>query len=336
MSTAWHICKGETNFVGKNQDVIYDGVYMYTNQRGLAKTAFILPPDQPASWVSIYGNLTVSQIGKECPNGGMNEEGLVVEQTTLWQAAYPAPDERPAVSELQWIQYMLDTCATVGEVLEAASRVRIAQNQSHLHYMVCDKRGDRAIIEFLNGEMAVYKDASLPCPVMANSLYKETIRTRHEPAEQEEATGDYEANSMHRFRKADQWIANKFELPSISIEDAFEGLREMRRPDTVFSLVYDLNRMEIHFTTSRNPVCTTVRVTDFDYSASLPGHILNMQLVHDRGSRIAHFDRYSAAANKQAVSGFFKDPILTEVFGWSITEEMIDFIATYPDAFKKI
>ncbi len=180
MSTAWHICKGETNFVGKNQDVIYDGVYMYTNQRGLAKTAFILPPDQPASWVSIYGNLTVSQIGKECPNGGMNEEGLVVEQTTLWQAAYPAPDERPAVSELQWIQYMLDTCATVGEVLEAASRVRIAQNQSHLHYMVCDKRGDRAIIEFLNGEMAVYKDASLPCPVMANSLYQETIRTRHE------------------------------------------------------------------------------------------------------------------------------------------------------------
>jgi len=35
MSTAFHILQNGINFVCKNQDVIYDGVYLFTNQRGI-------------------------------------------------------------------------------------------------------------------------------------------------------------------------------------------------------------------------------------------------------------------------------------------------------------
>jgi hypothetical protein len=44
---------------------------------GIEKTAFVMPPEQPARWEAIYVSVTVSQIGKEFPNGGMNEVGLV-------------------------------------------------------------------------------------------------------------------------------------------------------------------------------------------------------------------------------------------------------------------
>lgn len=65
MSTAFHVQHQKLNAVCKNQDVIYDGVYLFTNQRGLRKKALMQPPAQPASWTSLYGSLTISQLGKE-------------------------------------------------------------------------------------------------------------------------------------------------------------------------------------------------------------------------------------------------------------------------------
>lgn len=83
--------------------------------------------------------MTVSQVAKEMPNGGINEAGLVVEQTTLWTSVYPEALERPAIGELQWIQLMLDTCTSVNEVIGAAGQVRIINPMSRLHYLVCDQ-----------------------------------------------------------------------------------------------------------------------------------------------------------------------------------------------------
>jgi len=51
--------------------------------------------------------------------------GLVVENMWLDETEYAEPDSRPAVNLLQWIQYQLDNCKTVAEVISNDTKIRI-------------------------------------------------------------------------------------------------------------------------------------------------------------------------------------------------------------------
>ncbi|NIV31091.1 MAG: hypothetical protein GWN58_16835, partial [Anaerolineae bacterium] len=78
---------------------------------------------------------------------GMNEAGLAISTMWLGETRSPAPDERPPLASPLWIQYQLDTCATVEEVMANDARVRIADAVDH--YLVCDRSGACAAVEFL-------------------------------------------------------------------------------------------------------------------------------------------------------------------------------------------
>ncbi len=54
-------------------------------------------------------------------------------------------DERPALHSPHWMQYMLDNCSSVKEVVAADSQVRIFETVDH--YLVADRTGDCAVIE---------------------------------------------------------------------------------------------------------------------------------------------------------------------------------------------
>ena len=330
MSTAFHIHQNDFNAVCKNQDVIYDGVYLFTNQRGLHKRALMMPPASPVSWISLYGSLTISQIGKENPNGGINEAGLVVEQTTLWQSQYPAVDERPALNELHFIQYLLDTCRSVEEALIAAPTVRIDQSTSKLHYLLADRSGNHAIVEFLDGEMIVHQ-GKLPIPVMTNTAYAYSVREIGRGIRDWADKDEYEQNSMDRFLTiAEALHALKEQVPDN--ESAFEMLADARREDTVFSLVYNLDQMELLAMTQRNQERITIRMDEFDFDYKAPGLAANLQKLQVNNP-VAQFLTYSAGFNQEALTSFFRDPLLTSVFKWEISDDMIHFAATYPDSF---
>lgn len=333
MSTAFHMLKNEINRVCKNQDVIYDGVYLFTNQRGLQKTALMMPPAQPATWISQYGSLTISQIGKENPNGGMNEAGLVVEQTTLWQTKYPAVDERSALGELHFIQYVLDTCATVQEALAAATTVRIDQSTSSLHYLLADRRGDQAILEFLDGRLVAYK-GKLSMPIIANTVYEDAVQAIQRVAFMGWGDRDaYEQNSMDRFKIVYEALSTLVEQTP-DTDFAFKVLAAARREDTVYSLVYDLNQLQIEVMTQRNQERIQIRLDEFDFSVKGPAQAANLQKLHANHVR-AQFENYSADLNHTAVQSFFRDPVLTSIFRWEISEDMIQFVANYPDSFLR-
>jgi penicillin V acylase-like amidase (Ntn superfamily) len=110
---------------GRNYDWITDAGIVNTNQRGLYKTSLKINDAATISWVSRFGSITFNQYGKEFPTGGMNEKGLVVELMWLDETRYPDKDARPSVSVLQWIQYQLDNCATVEEVINTDATLRI-------------------------------------------------------------------------------------------------------------------------------------------------------------------------------------------------------------------
>jgi len=95
--------------VGKNFDWPIGDALIVVNKRNVSKTASLDPAwigEQPASWTSKYGSVTFNPWGREFSFSGMNEAGLVISGMGLGSATtYPAPDSRPAIDAMQWIQY---------------------------------------------------------------------------------------------------------------------------------------------------------------------------------------------------------------------------------------
>lgn len=289
------------------------------------------PPERPAKWISRYGSLTISQVGKEMPNGGINEAGLVVEQTTLWQSTYTNDDCLPAVGELQWIQLLLDTCALVKEAEQVAYSVRIAQPMSRLHYMIADRSEDCAIFEYLGGVMYIYRGSSLPFSIMANTPYTEAIKDLEDKEERwRNAYSDYDRNSMDRFFKGAARLADVISVSERErLQFTQDTLEFVRREDTAYTLIYDLEKMQLHFTTSIYPDMKTVRIGEVDFSSDAAPLALNLQLPS------VSYINYNVDLNRRVAESFFKDPVLTKAFGWKITDDMIDFFASFPDKFPK-
>src|SRR5215207_8648578 len=151
--TTFFINKSGQMVFGRNYDWITDAGMVCTNLKGLSKISMQTENGETISWVSLYGSITFNQYGKEFPTGGMNEKGLVVELMWLDETKYPSNDERPAIGVLQWIQYQLDNCATIEEVLATDKIMRIATvGTTPLHYLVADGKGNAATIEFLQGK----------------------------------------------------------------------------------------------------------------------------------------------------------------------------------------
>lgn len=339
MSTAFVT---STNLVCKNQDVPYHGAYLFTNAKGVKKSALLFPPETPATWEAKYGSITVSQIGKEFPNGGMNEAGLVVEQTTLWQTEYEQPDSRPAVSELQWIQYMLDTCKDVDEVLNSLSLIRITNDAaSRLHYLIADASGHTAMIEFIQGKMQIYSQSSLALPILVNSPYIKYNQSTSDNDPQDEIDA-YERSSLERFRVIEQYFKQAMPSQVMSpsdkqqhsqIDEAFEVLAASRRADTVYSLVYDPQQLKITYSKAGGGA-GCCHLSDHQFGANDPAHVLDLQEPSE--SVTVPFKPYSYELNSSILAGFFLAPELQEVFGWSITEETIAYFASYPQTFQVI
>ncbi len=312
------------------------------NKRGVSKTAVVPGEQNPASWVSKYGSITFNQIGREYPFGGMNEAGLVVEQMWLDATEYPEPDSRPVVGELQWIQYQLDNFSSVAEVIASDSLVRICSGGATLHYLVCDREGNAATIEFIEGRMIAHTGEELPARVLTNSTYAECLGylKQHVGFGGGTPMPDSRA-SEDRFVRAAAAVKNyNSEVPSdVAIEDAiiepvdyaFQTLESVAQGDaTRWSIVYDIPEGRIHFRTLVGPDIKTVRLDDFDFGCESPVKVLD---IHSEaaGSVSADFVDYTTAANRKLVEATFEQYTEAGLFGQMPGEETIDRFANYPE-----
>ena len=164
-------------YFGRNLDWDWENGLVIVNPRNVNKTAFVAPGHSPAKWKSKYGSVTFNQFGQDKPFGGMNEVGLVVEQMMLFESQYPPADSRPEIDMLQWIQYQLDNCRTVADVIATDAKIRLEQPTvpARIHYLVCDARGDCATVEFLDGKMVCHQGQNLPYRVLANDTYEQSV-----------------------------------------------------------------------------------------------------------------------------------------------------------------
>jgi len=304
--------KGEVLF-GKNYDwMIGDGL-VFINKRGVSKVSS--EEESPARWVSKYGSVTFNQYGWESPSGGMNEAGLVIELMWLDDTQYPAPDDRPSIDVLEWIQFNLDTAATADAVIANSATVRIA-SPVKLHYLVSDRFGNSATIEFLNGQLVAHAGNQLPFAALTNDTYTRSLEYT------KKAGTAASESSLDRFSRAAA-KTKEFELRSTSEKDAVDYAFDLlanvaQKNSTQWSIVYDQRRGRIYFRTRKRPELRSIDTTVLDYTCGTPVKILDID-IKETGDVTRQFKNYTRDANRE---------LIQRAFGGT------DFLKNVPDSAK--
>jgi len=319
---------GELVF-GRNYDWNVDNGLVIVNKRGVSKTA--MARDLPAQWTSEFGSVTFNQFGRELPLGGMNEEGLVVEVMWLDETEYPQPDSRPALDNLQWVQYQLDNFTTVDEVIGSDSAVRISPGSgAKVHYLVSDRKGDCASIEFLDGKLVYHTAETMVCKTLTNSTYTESIEflKKHEGFGGEspipEGTG-----SLERFTRAAK-LVGEYEpgTAQSAIDYAFGILNDVAQGEwTKWSIVYDVENFRIYFRTFANRQIRHIDLDSLDFSCATEVKILDMN-ADLTGSVTQMFTDYTYEINSALIRHVFGEvEFLKEV-----PDEVLNIISRYPES----
>jgi len=315
------------------------------NQRNLEKVALIDSSEKPAKWISKFGSITFNQVGRDLPYGGMNENGLVVEQMTLDQTVYPSRDNRSGIGACQWIQYQLDNYSTIEEVIQSNTILRIVDGIAKLHFLVCDRSGHTVSIEFLNGKMVCHTESDLPVQVLANSTYAESMICYND-------NGDTQSNrSLYNFVTAAHQVKHPdFPDDTSAISYAFSVLHSVSQGlATKWSIVYDITNMKVHFKifetptivgeqkifTKQPPYDPVTKIVDFkglnfDCSAKMKVLDLNCDI---EGIVNQSLTDYSTDINKEFIAKAF-----TFFKNWGIPidlkEPELVYLAKYPESFR--
>lgn len=254
--------------------------YVIVNKRDVEKTNFLATTPRIIKWISKYGSVTFSSIGKEFPQGGMNEKGLTVAIMTTPPMEYPISDNRFELNESQWIQYVLDNFSSVKEIIESDSLIRVNRFFDNWHYMICDKDGNIAIVEFKNGKMKVYSGSDVQIPVLENDMYEKSI----EKYKSDKSL--YKLSS--RFSKL-AFLLENFDVSRIDLNEPkvmFPILENVKQPDlTKWQIVYDIKNLKIVYRTNTFKYLTDRRSKN--YSRGISEGMLDFKKLDFTGTTIA-------------------------------------------------
>ena len=320
--------------VGKNYDWMVERGMVIVNKKGMHKEAMpsISPdPGSYATWVSKYGSLTFNQFGREFPNGGINEAGLVVESMELYGAIFPKPDSRPAIQILQWIQYQLDTSATVKDVINSDKYIRMLQGRgTGQHFLVADKSGDCAVIEFLFGKQQVYTKDTLPVMALTNNMYELGVANiknyKGFGGTQPVPTGH---ESLERFTRAAHMLKTSASYSGIGmVNQGFKILEGAAQNSTLWKIIYDISNQRVYFKTNSSPSIKHVALGGLDFSCTMTQAMVIDINTTEPGDVTKKFEPYTTQANLEVIQESFKKSYNIS----NIPMEYLKHRASYPES----
>ena len=330
--------------VGHNLDWITGVGLLIVNPRNLEKTALVDPSENPLQWISRYGSITFDQAGRDLPFGGMNEQGLVIEQMGLDCTVYPPKDHRRAISACQWIQFQLDNASTIEEVIKSDTLLRIVDAISKFHFIVSDRYGHSTIIEFLDGKMVWYPSQDYSIQALANSKYTESVDclTKNCDTKKNRSLFNFctvaaQANQLD-CADNDTCIAHAFQV----LSNVSQGV------STKWSIVYDRRNMKIYFKCYETPTIVgenkiftknradvQMKIVDlcaFDFHTLDSAKVIDLDSPHN-GIINPWLVDYSTSINKDLITRTF-----TFYKAWGINivlkDEEIEYLAKYPESFR--
>ncbi len=312
--------------LGNNMDWISGDGMVVVNKRNIVKRGFWYENKPDWTWTSKYGSITFNTEGREFPIRGMNEAGLVVVEMMLSETKHPSPGGLPVLCGSQWIQYQLDTCATVEEVIASDKVVRIEPTDWEgmaSHFLICDSNGTVAGIEWLEGKLTVYTGSTLPIPAMVNSTYESCITNGNDPS--------------GRFKPiADLYAAYDTAKDSNGVSYIFSILQaaELFSPpfQTRWSMAYDVHARRLYWKTMSNSQLRYFDFKDFDFSCQTDVEVLDINGAGTGNVRAA-FVPYTIDFNRDFVTRIYSlYNQYSDFIGKSYSQDTIDGIIAYPES----
>ncbi len=274
---------GHTVFAANFDHDLTDEGLVFINKRGVVKTSLHAgTTGRYAHWTVRYASVSFNLVGYQYAWGGMNERGLSMSTMSLDETRQPSADERPPLDSGEWVQYILDTCATVADVIATDSKVRIFTVD---HYLVADRDGNAVVIEFLDGRMVAHAAPDLPVAALTNNVYEESCSTWEALRRHGNYTGH--GSSLQRFCLASDRVDDfRRATDAKAIDFAFDTLDEVRGQrfsifSTNWSLVFDTKNLRVYFRTIRKRRIRWVDLNDFDLRCGAPVKMID---IHDGGS----------------------------------------------------
>ncbi len=261
---------------------IHEGL-LFVNKRNVTKTAWDpSTTGEYAKWTSKYGSVTFNFVGYQFAWGGMNEAGLAISTMALDITENPPPDERPPLESGIWVQYQLDNASTIEEVIASDSVVRIANTIDH--YLISDRTGSSAVIEFIEGKMVVHTDEGMPVKALTNNTYEESIDSwqKSRLVKFFQRLFSKLGPSLIRFEMAADRVRSFDENGKDKpVEYALDTLQKARGEEvggspTQWSIVFDTENLQIHFYTRTNPEIRSITFAMLDFSCTTPVEMLDI------------------------------------------------------------
>lgn len=301
--------------LAKNYDSFIPHGMIFTNRRSMKKTSLVMPDQKIFEWSAKFGSITFSQSGKGMPVSGINEEGLIVEQATLPGTIYPPESNQAAISCLEATQYILDTCNSTDQAINSFSDFRISRTSWTIHFFICDKNGKMAIVEFIEGKIQIYRNEAMPLNVLTNSRYSLLCNSLN--SQKDSTLNDYQKNSFSRFEYVSNSLKDKTD---VTIADAFSILDGAKRPDTVWSCVYDVQNAKIFFRSLYDNTVKCINLKEIDFSQTAASYLYDFETSESDFK----FEPYSRNQNHKNIADFFGNQMIIKMMNLPDSKFMID------------
>jgi len=285
---------------------------MVINKRGVLKKGITwyeilsgkLSPTPLVTWVSKYGSLTFNPFCRDFPDGGMNEAGLFIEEMTLGETKFPEDHSKPKIFMMQWMQYVLDNFETVDQVIQSTSEMTL--DGWAWHFFSADRKGNAAVIEFLDGKAVIYKGKDLPVAALCNTKYEEEIKN----LKTFEGFGGKKSISLKdhtiaRFIHIAYMLRNYTPTKDSAIEYGFKILHQLDRGGTQWSFLCDLKHLKAYIRTAKSEEIRYVNLKSFDLSCNTPVKMLDIH-ADLSGNVEKNFQDYTLETNRNFVVQSFK------------------------------
>ncbi|HVO74613.1 MAG TPA: linear amide C-N hydrolase, partial [Ignavibacteriaceae bacterium] len=317
---------------------------IYINKKGLEKESIsfaelfcgVKDTLPKLKWVSKYGSVTYNPLARELIDGGLNEVGLYIGEMSLNQNnQYPVYDNKPKIAVALWLQYILDNFSSVDEVIEFIPHASLDGQGFNWHFFSADKKGNQAIIEFINGRTVIHKNNEVPVKLLCNNSYDFDLnRLKQFNGFGGNNNIDLTIKSEeNRFINGAQMLELYKQNPVDTVIDhAFDILKELDFGITKWSIVYDVNNMKMYYRTNKNINIKHFDFSTFDFSCTTPVMMIDINKDLPSWDVKEYFIPYSKQTNKTQIENLFKG-----IDGFKERKdlpEMVERFANYPETVK--
>jgi hypothetical protein len=168
------------------------------------------------------------------PFDGLNEKGVAIGIMAVPYVELPNDPQKKTLSDLSFVRLVLDYAENTEHAISLIQQYNISMNEVPLHFLIADKTGKSALVEFVNNKMQVmYNQEAFQ--VSTNFIVSNTLSNV--------------LGKCWRYDKSYQTLLEK--SGQISSAEAKDILQGVSQSNTMWSTVYNLKSGDIQVVPGR-------------------------------------------------------------------------------------